>query len=213
MKTPKEFFCDPATITSWADFLEAIDKASEQLKQEEEEDADLWFRGHSAHAYKLLPSLFRHFTDLKGEAREEKLWAVESDFFWEFWARGKELHGVIENDWDILFAMQHYQTPTRLLDWTETLGVAVYFATLNVDEGLQLKLREQARGESDAKVIESLEARMKPHPSVWLLNPYALNRRSIQRDKGEDPGRCDVIAPENLGWRWAKKEDDIPSGE
>ncbi|MBV8970101.1 MAG: FRG domain-containing protein [Verrucomicrobia bacterium] len=34
----------------------------------------------------------------------------------------------MQDDWDILFAMQQYRTPTRLLDWTEGLGVALYFA-------------------------------------------------------------------------------------
>jgi hypothetical protein len=36
-----------------------------------------------------------------------------------------------ENDWETLFDMQHYGIPTRLLDWTETLGVAVAFAVLD----------------------------------------------------------------------------------
>jgi hypothetical protein len=33
------------------------------------------------------------------------------------------------NDWHTLVNMQHYGIPTRLLDWTSVLGVAVFFAT------------------------------------------------------------------------------------
>jgi hypothetical protein len=32
--------------------------------------------------------------------------------------------------WETLFNMQHYYIPTRLLDWTGVLGVAIFFATL-----------------------------------------------------------------------------------
>lgn len=208
-----QFFRDRKKIKSWSDFLETIEDASTALRKGIEQDAELWFRGHSSHAYTLLPSLFRHFPDLKGANRKEKLWEVESDLFWEFWARGRELHGVIEDDWDILFAMQHYQTPTRLLDWSEILGVALYFATLNVDDKYQLELRARADKERKVERVRELEKQMRPHPSIWLLNPYALNRRSVWRDQKKDPGRHDLTVPENLGWRWAKGKRPIPSGE
>jgi hypothetical protein len=211
-QTSEEFFCHPSKITNWAAFLEAIRKAGDALKLGEEHDADLWFRGHSSCSYKLQPSLFRCFPDLKRRKRQEKLWAVENDLYWEFWAKGKELHGVIESDWDILFAMQHYQTPTRLLDWTETLGVAVYFATLNVGDKQPIKPDKKMEKGGCSSKRKSTEALT--HPSVWVLNPYAFNRAARTHDRrGRDPGRSDLIAPENLGWRWAKKKGSIPSGE
>ncbi len=38
------------------------------------------------------------------------------------------LQRTLTNDWDKLFLMQHYGVPTRLLDWSENLFVAIYFA-------------------------------------------------------------------------------------
>jgi FRG domain len=32
------------------------------------------------------------------------------------------------NDWELLVDMQHYGIPTRLMDWTDVLGVALAFA-------------------------------------------------------------------------------------
>jgi hypothetical protein len=34
-----------------------------------------------------------------------------------------------KSEWETLFDMQHYWIPTRLLDWSENLGISVYFAT------------------------------------------------------------------------------------
>jgi hypothetical protein len=60
--------------------------------------------------------------------------------------------GHAQNDWEQLFAMQHFGMPTRLLDWTENLFVAAHFAVSPiVDDGL-------------------------PAPSVWCVDPIAWNR-------------------------------------
>jgi hypothetical protein len=87
------------------------------------------------------------------------------------------------SDWDILFAMQHHLTPTRLLDWTEILGVAVYFA---VEYGHPIRPKA---------------------PVVWVLNPYRLNALAW----GETCK--DLIAPENLGWEKFKKSNGGAKGE
>ena len=46
--------------------------------------------------------------------------------------------------------MQHYGLPTRLLDWTEAAGIALYFA-----------VREEKESEA----------------AVWMLDPFYLNKR------------------------------------
>jgi hypothetical protein len=64
--------------------------------------------------------------------------------------------------------MQHYYIPTRLLDWTEVLGVAVFFALL------------------ERPGYESHEP-----AAVYLLDPYLLNSKSRKRDVpmvSDDPG-------------------------
>ena len=54
--------------------------------------------------------------------------------------------------WDTLFDMQHYFVPTRLLDWTTASNVALYFA-LNAEDCSK--------------------------PSIYVLNPWILNRQAI----------------------------------
>lgn len=57
----------------------------------------------------------------------------------------------IEDDWERLSFMQHHGVPTRLLDWTENLNVAIYFA-----------------------VAYSM-VKKTGDPYIWVLNPYKLN--------------------------------------
>ena len=49
-----------------------------------------------------------------------------------------------KNEWELLIDMQHYYIPTRLLDWSENLGIAIYFAiyshTHNKDISLYPKI-------------------------------------------------------------------------
>ena len=164
---------DRHAAAEWARFLEDINTARGQLGCGKGSRHEAWFRGHINSNYSLLPSLFRHFPDPNTKNIWDDIWQKESDLYWEFSARARELHGVIESDWDILFAMQHHGTPTRLLDWTEVLGVAIYFAILNVDA------TEQAGKQS-------------PQPCVWVLNPYQLNECS--------DWDADLISPSILGW-------------
>lgn len=57
------------------------------------------------------------------------------------------------SDWAIIFTMQHFGLPTRLLDWTESFAAAVFFAQHRRDPN------------DDA--------------AVWVLDPQCLNQVSI----------------------------------
>jgi hypothetical protein len=107
---------------------------------------ECFFRGHRDSKYELLPSLYR-----QGTKSFEEYWKLERRAFFEFRARARQLYGPEHADWDVLFHMQHHGFPTRLLDWTSTFGVAVYFSTLDYDD------------------------KSPGNPCIWMLNPYALN--------------------------------------
>ena len=61
----------------------------------------------------------------------------------------------MDSNWDLLFKMQHYGVPTRLLDWSENLLAAAYFA---------LMAAPSHDHEGDCL------------PIVWCLDPVAWNR-------------------------------------
>jgi hypothetical protein len=123
----------------WIEFLESVEEAREELGSPEV----VWYRGHAHTGWPLVPSLFRISTDLGTEQRA----------FHEFRRLASRLFTKRDNDWEVLFDMQHYGIPTRLLDWTETLGVAVAFITYT-----------QYRGDEDS--------------TFFVLDPLALNAAS-----------------------------------
>jgi len=107
-----------------------------------------WFRGVASSDFKLTPSLYR------SEVGKEI--TSDADLRAEFKRRGLPL--VAErpprDDWEWYFLMQHYGAPTRLLDWTDSALVALYFAITS------------SGGDGAAAT-----------PAVWALNPWKWNEK------------------------------------
>jgi len=84
----------------------------------------LWYRGSGKYDYKLEPSLFRH-----PNSDIIELLKLEKQLMTRFSQRGYPfINKSFSDAWEKLFFMQHYGLPTRLLDWSESPYVALYFA-------------------------------------------------------------------------------------
>jgi hypothetical protein len=187
---------DPEIAIAWHTFLADIEKARKEIGCSSLDSEEAWFRGHTNSNFELLPSLFRSFDEPNSKRSWDKIMQIESDLFWEFSARARQIHGKLENHWDILFAMQHYGTPTRLLDWSETLAVAIYFAILESDTAAPMAAEEL------------------PEPCIWVLNPYRLNEiewggdlvhppyLGWEQDKGEYYEYSDLLVEGYMDWDW-----------
>jgi len=108
-----------------------------------------WFRGHPEKYNKLTPGIFREKYDSQFIFKPQ----FELKIYEEFKRIAPSLsHFNVKNysDLEWLFVMQHYGMPTRLLDWTESILFAAYFAV-------------EKNFESDAE--------------LWAMYPDALNHK------------------------------------
>jgi len=165
-----------------ADSLEAFLKLTSQTRNDWDFERDdvggPWFRGQQRKHWRLLPGLARigcFDRDSEDEIREE--FAVRAPALSRFEA-------LPASDWDMYFLMQHHGAPTRLLDWTESPVIALYFA-----------VRDNP-GYYDS--------------AVWMLDPYELNYRVIHKKEivapsasGANPKDAKRVSPW-LPERWSK---------
>ena len=128
-----------------------------------------WWRGHAVESWALVPHVHRYY-DKKGPQYERSI----ANKFAKF-APTRHAHCPPPGDlarW--LFLMQHYGLPTRLLDWTESPLLAVYFAVW----------------ENEHMIKDG---------AIWALDPFALNgltcgEAGLYQPGEPDPSRLVTLA-------------------
>jgi hypothetical protein len=125
-------FCHEAEIKSLKDLIDISISLGEN---------EWWFRGLRGSKFKLITSLGRflleeNFSTFNEEAKKKEIEVIESFqtgassyvFAKTEESFSKELHGTNDDAWFWLFVMQHYEIPTRLLDWTISPLIGLWFA-------------------------------------------------------------------------------------
>lgn len=137
---------DTTTVTTFQEYLEQVD-------QDQNGDlSSLWYRGVGKHTHKLTPSIFRN----SAIDNSDKLFDVEKKLITRFEERSVPYLQNKLDPWELLFLMQHYGMPTRLLDWTENPLIALFFALSSARK-------------NDAGIYDQDAA-------VWVLSPSKWNQ-------------------------------------
>jgi len=117
------------------DFMAEVDQKRDEIYCSR---SGAFYRGHSKGHYRLVPSLLRNAIHPN----------TEHNLFHECFARANNLVARDSSSWERLAFFQHYGIPTRLLDWTESLAVAIFFAVRDAPES----------------------------PNIWIVNAFRLNK-------------------------------------
>jgi hypothetical protein len=123
----------------------------------------IWFRGQSDESWSLEPGVFR-----------QKDTYDEGSAAWHFMLTATEERSRCSTDFEWLCLMQHYGLPTRLLDWTQSALVALFFACEEID-------KQSVDGSLfilNAQKLNFLDANRSRWASVLMPNSAAVALRS-----------------------------------
>jgi len=157
------FYNSDVIINSLGDFINEIIRLKVRVGNQEYFQ---WYRGHADKSWDLIPKVQRGFFE-----NDEELFRKERYLTNDFQARASVINFTkpqLNEYANWLTLMQHYGLPTRLLDWSRSPLVALYFAVSN-------------------------KKHCKEDACIWVLTPSKLN----ECEKLEKPTTIDGIVYKN----------------
>jgi hypothetical protein len=115
---------------------------------------EIFFRGQREN-YGLVPSLLRKKWD--------NISKIENNIYCDAWVMGAAELSSARNSWEVLATFQHYEIPTRLLDWSSSIPNALFFALLKC-----LKCKS-------ADNCQNLRKSCDGNPVLWVLDPGKMH--------------------------------------
>jgi hypothetical protein len=175
--------------SDWAAITQEFDQLPKPILRRDEE-GDLFhqgwiFRGHKRESYSLAPSIERAYPYCEWSEAEYKILR-------EFQSKAR-MHldpaQIPPTDYRLgwLAIMQHYGAPTRLLDFTDSPYVALYFA-----------LRNREKGESD-------------YAEVWGIDAAALRNQAAKIGREADRKVREKTGKPSKGGRVGSLPEDAAS--
>jgi FRG domain-containing protein len=159
-------------------YITIVDRAWRGWSKKSDYIADIWYRGHAVSEWTLCPGMYRPPFNAVSEHRYRHEFHLKALPFLA------EATTNPVSDWDWYFLMQHHGVPTRLLDWSESALVALYFA-----------VNPQADDKDGA---------------VWILSPRAINEHLTKIGSFIPIYTGASVAP-YLKRLWDEAEETIPA--
>jgi len=167
----------------------------------------IWFRGQAKWKWDLVPSVGRRkdwpkkVSDANESDRPKLLLDHERVLLQRFERDGYPFLKEMLTDWEAIILGQHYGLPTRLLDWTSDVFVALFFAAVEElrSDGAIFAYRPRADSTHHVSIFEGQNPRKPAVPDPFTLNgvkivfPIMLADRLVAQSGGltiQDPLKC-----------------------
>ena len=213
--TKTEGWYGEVNCSSWQDFkirsAELLMPAGEGMRG----FSEFFYRGQSCKSWRLTSALDRKFKQLSESDKKQFYEKTINTFrkalktYGSLSANLKPVSKDFElaNDEIVAALAQHYGVPTRLLDWSESLYVAAFFAFSSVEFCTSGEVSIFALSKKSERILEG-------HCSI-LRDIYRENERQLWQsgvfiaNNTEYGDFCDVFREEN---RFFKRSDESSRG-